>query len=127
MGPEGAAKPQLHTFAMVPGSGPDISVQGLVKATLIFGPAAIHLPANQAAEVKTDVFVRQRPPRKSILVGKGIMPIRAAQPVRIEIPCELPVTSQPTTMFATVRVLVATAEPAPPSRGLADACLEISP
>jgi hypothetical protein len=127
MGPDREAKRSLHTFAMVPGSGSDVSLQGPVKATLIFDPTAIHLPADQAVEVKTDVFVRQRPPSKSILVGRGRTQVGAAQPVRFEIPCELPVAARPVAIFAAVRVLVATADAErSPSGGLADACLEIS-
>lgn len=126
-GPDRKAKHSLHTFAMVPGSGSDVSLQGPIKATLIFDPTAIHLPADQAVEVKTDVFVRQRPPSKSILVGRGRTQVVAAEPVRFEIPCELPVAARPVAMFATVRVLVTTADAErSPSGGLADACLEIS-
>jgi hypothetical protein len=125
--PHSMAKPSLHTFAMVPGSGPDITMRGSIKATLTFDPTAVQLPADQAVEVRTDVFVRQRAPSKSILVGRGGMPVRAAEPVRLEIPCQLPVMSRPTAMFATVRVLVTAANAGrPPTRGLAGACLEIS-
>jgi hypothetical protein len=126
-GPDRRPGPSLRTFAMVPGSGSDVSLQGPVKATLIFDPTAIGLPAGQAAEVKTDVFVRQRPPSKSILVGRSRMQVGAAGPTRVEIPCELPVAARPTAMFAAVRVLVAAADAGrSPSEGLADACLEIS-
>jgi len=127
MGPDRTVKPGLHTFAMVPGSGPDVSLWGPIKATLIFDAAAIRLPAGQSVEVKTDVFVRQRPPSKNILVGRGRMRVGAVDRVRLEIPCELPVRGRPTTMFATVRVLTTAADAGrPPSRGLADACLEVS-
>jgi hypothetical protein len=120
-------KPGLHTFAMVPGSGPDVSLRGPIKATLIFDPAAVRLPAGQSVEVKTDVFVRQRPPSKNILVGRGRTRIGAAGRVRLEIPCELPVMGRPTTMFATVQVFAMAPDAGrPPSRGLPDASLEIS-
>jgi hypothetical protein len=126
-GPGRRAEPSLRRFAMVPGSGSDVSLQGPIKATLIFDAAAIGLPADQDVEVKTDVFVRQRPPSKSILVGRSRMQVGAAGPVRFEIPCELPVAARPTAMFAAVRVLVAAADAGrSPSEGLADACLEIS-
>jgi hypothetical protein len=117
----------LHTFAMVLGSGLDMSLRGPISATLIFDPATIHLPAGQAVEVMTEVFVRQRPPAKSLLVGRSRMQTGGAGPVRFEIPCELPVAARPTAMFAAVRVLAAAADARrSPSRGLADASLEIS-
>jgi hypothetical protein len=126
-GSDGTANLSLQTFAMVPASGPEISGQGPIKVTLTVDPAATRLPVNRAAEVKADVFLRQCPPSKSILVGKGSLLTRMAEPVRLEIPCELPFTSRSAAIFATVRVLVAAADAGgAPSGGLADARLEIS-
>jgi hypothetical protein len=119
-------RPKLHTFALVPGSGPDVSMQGSVNATLTFEPAAIRLRVNELAEVLTDIFVRQRPPAKSILIGRNATPIRAGQAVRLDIPCDLPITGRPEAIFATVRVLVTGDAGQEPAAELTGAHLKIS-
>jgi hypothetical protein len=125
-GPGGAA-PTLRVFAIVPGSGPDISMNGPIRALLTFDPAAVRRDlAGREAQVKTEVFVGRRPPAGSILIGSGLVPVREDTQVRLEIPCRLPVMSRPADLFATVRVMAAGAPGRRPSRGLAGASLEIS-
>jgi hypothetical protein len=123
----GGAAPTLRVFAIVPGSGPDISMNGPIRALLTFDPAAVRPDlAGRDAQVRTEVFVGRRPPAGSILIGSGLVPVRGDTQVRLEIPCRLPVMSRPADLFATVRVMAAGDPGRRPSRGLAGASLEIS-
>ena len=111
----------LHTFAMVPATGPEVTASEAVTATLSFGTAALDLPADRAAQVKADVYALGRPPAKSILAGRIQVDISPGEQVRLQIPCQLPAIGYPVGLFAIVRLFTAGKAGRIPSSGLPNA------
>lgn len=116
----------LHTFAMVPASGPEVTASGSISAILSFDAATAALPGDQRARAKVDIYVRRPPPEKSIPVGGTVAEISPGEPVRIEIPCCLPATGQPVGLFAAVQLFAAIAAGSQPSSILPEARLTVS-
>jgi hypothetical protein len=118
----------LHTYAMVPTSGPGTigSRTGAVTATLTFDPATLGLSPGEVATVRADVFARQLPTGGSVPVGGALATVSPRERVRLDIPCGLSAVRPPATLFAVVRVLAGDGEARRPARGLADARLVIS-
>ena len=111
----------LHTFAMVPATGPEVTASEAVAATLSFGTAALDLPADRAAQVKADVYALGRPPAKSTLAGSIQVDISPGEQVRLQIPCQLPAIGYPVGLFAIVRLFTAGKAGRIPSSGLPNA------
>jgi hypothetical protein len=116
----------LHTFAIVPATGPEVTTSGAVTATLSFDTAALALPVDQVARAKADVYTLRPPPAKSILVGSAQVDISPGEQVRLQIPCHLPATDYPVSLFAAVQLFAAREAGQAPSRGLANAGMTLS-
>jgi hypothetical protein len=115
----------LHTFDMVLASGPEVTMSGPITATLSFDAATVDLPTDQAAQAKIDVYARRPPPAKSLRVGSAVADISPGGLVRIQIPCDLPRTAYPVSLFATVLLFAATAVGRPPLSVLPEASLTV--
>lgn len=116
----------LHSFAMVPAKGPEVTASGEVTATLSFDTAALALPADQVAQVKADVYTLRPPPAKSILVGSVQVDISPGGQVRLQIPCRLPATGHPVGLFGTIQLFAAGKAGRTPSKGLPNAEMTLS-
>jgi hypothetical protein len=116
----------LHSFAMVPAPGPDVTESGPITVALSFDTAAIALPADQPARAKVDVYARQPPVGKSFLVGNAIADISPGGPARIEVPADLPQDGYPVVMFAAVQLFAAAGAGHKPSGALPGAQLTVS-
>jgi hypothetical protein len=116
---------QLHTFAMVPASGPEVSSSGSITAALSFDAAPITLPADQTSRVKIDIYARHPPLGKSFLVGSAMADIGPDGPVRIQIPCDLPLNGYPLALFAAVQLFAGSRAGRKASSVLPGACLTI--
>ena len=116
----------LHTFAMVPAPGPEVTTSGSISAILSFDAETIALPGDRPARAKIDVYARRPPPEKSLLVGSIVADISPGEPVRIEIPCRLPATGQPVGLFAAVQLFAALAAGRQPWSVLPEARLTVS-
>jgi hypothetical protein len=95
---------ELHTFAMVPASGSQVSASGSMTAALSFDAAPITLPADQTSRAKIDIYARHPPLGKSFLVGNATADVSPGGQVRIQIPCDLPPDGYPLALFAAVRL-----------------------
>jgi hypothetical protein len=116
----------LHTFAMVPATGPEVTASGAITATLSFDAAAIALPADQVAQAKVDVYARRPPPGSSILVGSALADLSPGEPVRLQIPCYLSATGHPVGLFAAVQLFVTNVAGRTPSSVLPNAAMTLS-
>jgi hypothetical protein len=117
---------ELHTFAMVHASGPEVTGGGSITAALSFGTAAIAPAADQPSRVKIDIYARHPPVGKSFLVGSAMADISQGKPVRVQIPCDLPPARYPMALFAAVQLFAATEVGRKPSNALPDARLTVS-
>lgn len=102
--PDKEAGLELHTFAMVPASGPEAPPHGSITAALSFDAAPITLPADQTSRAKIDIYARHPPLGKSFLVGSTTADIRAGEQIQIQIPCDLPPNGYPVALFAAVQL-----------------------
>jgi hypothetical protein len=116
----------LHTFAMVLASGPEVTTGGPITATFSFDPASVAPPTDQLAHAKIDVYARQSPLGKSFRIGSAVADIGPGDPVRIQIPCDLPPDGYPVSLFAAVQLFAAVGASRAPTSVLPDACLTIS-
>jgi hypothetical protein len=116
----------LHTFAMVPATGPEVTAGGTVTATLSFDTAALALPVGEAAQVKADVYTLRPPPAKSVLVGSAQVDISPGEHVRLQIPCHLPATGDPMGLFGAVQLFAVRKAGRLPTRGLPNADMTLS-
>jgi hypothetical protein len=116
----------LHTFAMVPATGPEVTDSGAITVTLSFDVAAIALPADQVAQAKVDVYARRPPPGSSILVGSALADISPGESVRLQIPCYLPAAGHPVGLFAAVQLFATIAAGRTPSSVLPNARMTLS-
>ena len=108
----------LHTFALVPATGPDVTGGGAITATLSFDTAALALPADHVSRVKADVYEQRPPPEKSILVGSALADISPSEHVRLQIACDLQAAGQPVNLFTAVQLFAVSKAGLTPSRGL---------
>ena len=116
----------LHTFAMVPAKGPEVTAGGAVTATLSFDTEALALPAGQVAKVKADVYTLRPPPVKSILVGSVQVDISPGEQVRLQIPCHLPVTGHPVSLFGAIQLFAVRKSGHTPRNGLPNSDMTLS-
>jgi len=116
----------LHSFAMVPALGPEVTASGSITAALSFDTATMALPADQPSRAKIGIHARQPPVGKSIQVGSVMADISPGGPVRIQIPCVLPPDGYPLVLFAAVQLFAATGAGRKPSNLLPEARLTIS-
>ena len=116
----------LHTFAMVPATGPEVTVGGAITAMLSFDTAALALPADRVSQVKADVYAWRPAPEKSNLVGSAQIDIRPGELVRLEIPCNLSASVHSVGLFAAVQLFAASQAGRTPSRGLTNADITLS-
>jgi hypothetical protein len=116
---------ELHTFAMVPASEPESTAGGPVTAALSFDAGAIAFAEDQPTRTKIDIYARQPPLGKSLLVGSATVDISPAEPVRVQISCDLPHSEYPVALFAAVQLFAAGAGHKP-SSFLPDAHLTVS-
>jgi hypothetical protein len=116
----------LHTFAMVLASGPEVTTSGPITATLSFDTASVAPPADQLAHAKIDVYARQPPLGKSFRIGSAVAEISPGDPVRIQIPCDLPPDGFPVNLFAAVQLFAAIGADRAPTSVLPHASLTIS-
>jgi hypothetical protein len=124
--PDRETVPALHTFAMVPASGPEIAASGSITVAFSFDTTTIALPADQPSRAKIDIYARQPPVGKSFLVGSATADINPSGPVAIQIPCDLPPNGYPVVLFAAVQLFTATGAGRKPSNALPDARLTVS-
>jgi hypothetical protein len=122
----GEAGLALHSFAMVPDSGPEVTASGPISVALSFDAAAIALPADQPARAKIDVYARQPPAGKSFLVGSEMADISPGEPVQIQVPGDLPPDGYPVVLFAAVQLFAATRAGHKPAGALPRARLTVS-
>jgi hypothetical protein len=116
----------LHTFALVPATGPGVTGGGTITATLSFDTAVLALPADRVSRIKADVYEQRPPPEKSILVGSALADISPGEHVRLQIPCELPTVGQPVSLFAVAQLSAVSEAGRTPSRGLPNADMTLS-
>jgi len=116
----------LHTFAMVPASGPEVTVSGSIDATLNFDAGTVDPPADQLARAKVDVYALGPPLGKSFRVGSAVADISPGGPVGLHIPCHLPPTGYPVGLFAAVQLFAAAGAARQPSSALPEASLTVS-
>jgi hypothetical protein len=116
----------LHTFAMVPASGPEVTTSESITATLSFDAGTVALPADQLARAEIEVYAHRPPPGKSFRVGRAVTNISPSEPARIQIPCDLPPTRFPVGLFAAVQLFAATGTGRQPSSVLPEVRLTVS-
>jgi hypothetical protein len=116
----------LHTFAMVPASGAEVTASGSITLAFSFDSAPIALPADQPSRAQIDIYARQPPLGKSFPVGSAVADINPGEAVGIQIPCNLPPNGYPVVLFAAVQLFTATGAGRKSSNVLPDARLTVS-
>lgn len=119
---------RVYAYAMVPATGPG-SAGGhspAVTATLTLGRGQLGSVDPGPVSLRAEVLARQLLAGGSVVVGRGSVVVESADPIRLEVPCDLSSAQAPLVLCATVRILVPDDGERAPARELTGARLLIS-